>query len=333
MLTSSDLIQLPYSPDLSESGISYVCQDLRHAHAGGRNSSLEFLRNCVASVAVELAFRRYLVSERVPFVARADMPFSDPQHYDITLGGHRCKVISLLVNRRRQIEFLQKDPGRVFQSQARLPVEQFGAQAGRPEDLYLFAFLLGETAAGRQDVQKAFAAGRPVYLIHPLPAIWARPSQWSLLTKLALKSECEAPLSVEVGGQAGTREFMTVRLELPPRQRIEVEQTFYSLTYIHVGRPPEARLGLHSPVRGDAYLIQPHEWRNLHIQGEQILLAGWLTRAEFLRKARGLQAETTIPSDERMGRKNLEVPISELAPVGRLLEIVKNSRQEQSFVR
>jgi hypothetical protein len=149
---------------------------------------------------------------------------------------------------------------------------------------------------------------------------------------LALKSECETPITVEIGGMDAEREFVTATMELPPRTRVPVEQTFYSLAYVHAMHRPEARIGLHSPVRevapvpardGDPYLIPSHEWGNIWVYGMDILLTGWLMHEEYRRKASVLNAGMHTFQYDRTRMKNLLVPISKLNPLGELFEKVR----------
>lgn len=323
MLAPSDLLRLPYTPDLSEAGIAYACRSLAHTYDRMGGQPVDRLRRIVAGVAVELAFRRYLGEAAVPFDVLGATPFTDPDHYDVSLGGHRCDLKSYHISRRDQIRLLRRDPGLALQAPALVPLDQFGAEGHRPDDLYLFAFLLGLTAASREDVEQALAAGQPVHLIHPLPDAWARPPDWLPLEGLVLKSECEAPLAVEIGGQEAGREFVTARLELPPRTRLAVETAFHSLAYVHAAERPAARLGLHSPRRGEAYIIPPHEWGNIWVYGMEVLLAGWLTHEEFRRKATVLNAGAHTFQYNRTRVKNLSVPMTELNPLGELFEKVR----------
>jgi hypothetical protein len=322
MITSSDLLHLPYTPDLTEAGISYACRSLAYTYNRMGGSHFDRLRRIVAGVAVELAFRRYLGEQAVPFDVLGATPFTDPDRYDVSLGGHRCDVKSYHISRCSQIAQLRQDPGVVLQAPALVPVDQFAAEGHKPDDLYLFAFLLGLNAPAREDVDKAFAAGRSVYLIHPLPEAWARPSNWIPLERLALKSECETPVTVEIGGQNAEREFVTARLELSSKKRMPVEQTFYSLAYIHVARQPEARIGLHSPVRGEAYIVPLHEWGNIWVYGMEILLTGYLTHEEYRRRASILNAGMPTFQYASTRTKNLLVPVAELNPLGELFEKV-----------
>ena len=82
-------------------------------------------------------------------------------------------------------------------------------------------------------------------------------------------------------------------------------------------------MGLHSPVREEAYIIQPHEWGNIWIRGEQIMLAGWLTHEEFSNKAAVLNAGIPTFQFARTHSKKLQMPLRDLKPLGVLLEMVR----------
>jgi len=323
MLTAADLIHLPYTPDLTAGGIAYACRSLAYTYDRMGGSPLDRLRRIVGGVAVELAFRRCLTEQGIPFDVLGATPFTDPDHYDVSLGGHRCDVKSFLLSRRTQISQVRRDPGLLLQAAALVPLDQFAAEGHSSQDIYLFAFLLALTAPSQADLQKVILAGRPVYLIHPMPAEWARPKVWLPLEQLALKSECEAPITVEIGGQDAERNFVTAALELPPSQRVAVEQVFCSLAYVQARRRPEVRIGIHSPARGEAYLVQPHGWGNIWVYGMDILLAGYLTHEEFRRKAHVLPAGSRVFQYDQTRTKNLAVPVTELRPLGQLFGRVK----------
>jgi hypothetical protein len=264
--------------------------------------------------------RRHLSGENIPFDVLGATPFTDPDHYDLSLGGHRCDVKSFLITRREQISQIRQNPSLVLEAPALVPADQLAAEGHASQDLYLFAFLLALTAPAEEDVARALAASQPVCLIHPMPDAWVRPPAWAPLEGLALKSECAAPLTVEIGGQAAEREFVTLKLELPPRRRVAVEQTFFSLAYVHAGRRPEVRVGLHSPVRGEPYLIPSHAWGNIWVYGLSILLTGYLTYEEFRRKARLLPPDSKTFQYARTRVKNQSVPMTELHPLKDLFE-------------
>lgn len=323
MLTPSDLISLPYTSDLTDGGIAYACRSLAYTYDRMGGSPVDRMRRIVAGVAVELAFRRFLGEQGVSFDVLGATPFTDPDHYDVSLGGHRCDLKSYLISRRRQIASIHQDPGLVLQAPALVPLDQFAAEGHKPDDIYLFAFLLGVVAASQEDDWRAQTAGQPAYLIHPLPDDWGRPSGWIPLEKLALKSECDQPITVELGGQDGKRRFVTQTLDLPPRTRVPVPGEWYSLACVHPVRRPEARIGIHSPLRGVPYVINPFDWGNLWVYGMDILLAGWLGREEFRRKAQVINAGLPTFQYARTRTKNLAVPTSELEPMAPLLDKVR----------
>ncbi len=69
----------------------------------------------------------------------------------------------------------------------------------------------------------------------------------------------------------------------------------------------EVRIGIHSPMRGEPHLVQPHDWGNIWVYGLSILLTGYLTHEEFCRRA------SLLPVGSRVFHtKNLSVPITEL---------------------
>ena len=136
-------------------------------------------------------------------------------------------------------------------------------------------------------------------------------------------------MPVEIGGLDAQRSFVSAECELVPLNRVQIPQEFYSLAYMHVRRLPEARLGLHSPTQGDAYIIPPHGWGNIWIEGEQILLAGWLTHEEFRGKASVLNAGMRTFQFAHTRSKNLQVRADRLNPLGIFLESVRKWEAEK----
>ena len=98
MISASDFVHLDYSPDLTPAGISF-CRRLLPRLEGARGAYFfSRLRRIVASVAVELAFRRYLGYLEVPVGAASGSSFINREQYGFTLGGHRCNIISFLIS-------------------------------------------------------------------------------------------------------------------------------------------------------------------------------------------------------------------------------------------
>ncbi len=171
--------------------------------------------------------------------------------------------------------------------------------------------------------KKPLTANQPMYLIHTMPKSWTRPQSWISLGPLALKSESDETLRLEIGGQDSGRDFMTRKLELPPRTRIEAKGDFYSLAYIHIESKPKARLGIHSPTRKETYLIEPIAWSNIWVYGMDIYLTGWITREEFRRRASLIHEGSRVFQYDQTRTKNLAVPVSDLKPMSELFELVR----------
>jgi hypothetical protein len=331
MISAKDFILLPYSPDLTQGGIAYACRSLNYTYNRMGGSPYARLRRIVGGVAVELAFRHYLTSQAVPFDVRGATPFTEPDRYDVSLGGHRCDIKSFLITRRPQISEIRRDPSVLLQAPALIPSDQFAAQTHTAQDLYLFGFLSTLTAASQEDVRKAHDSGQSIYLMHAFPKEWSQPNQWIPLGRLALKSEAEQPVEIEIGGQNGERDFITEQITLPPRKRVELGNSFFSLAYVHAKGIPSARIGVHSPVRKETYLIQPAEWGNIWLYGMDIWLTGYLSHEEFRLKASHVAEGSHVFQYNVTRTKNLGVAVKELNPLGELLERVKAWETKKSF--
>src|SRR5512146_2431748 len=78
LITATDFVCVPYSPDLTQAGISYACRSLPHTYDRMGGSPFDRLRRIVTGIAVELAFRRYLSGRDVPFDVKGATPFTAP---------------------------------------------------------------------------------------------------------------------------------------------------------------------------------------------------------------------------------------------------------------
>ncbi len=323
MISPSDLIHLRYTRDLTEGGIAYAVRSLPYTYNRMGGSPYERLRRIVAGVAVELAFRRYLAEQNIPFDVQGATPFTDPDRYDVSLGGRRCDIKSFLITYRDQIAEMKRNPQVVLDAPALVPSDQNAAEGHSDKDIYLFTFLSGLIAASQADLEKVIYAGQPYHLIHAMPEAWTRPVQWNPLGKLVLKSDSAETQVVEIGGQDEGREMRTSVLELPPRTRVQLEAEFHALAYVHIKSAPNARIGIHSPALQETHIIGEMDWGNIWVYGLNILLAGYLTREKFNRSARAIPPGARVFQYDRTRTKNLAVDVSALKPLAELFERVK----------
>ena len=317
MISLSDFVHLPYTPDLTQGGIVWALYSLSHAHAYQRTagSPYERLRQAAASAAVELAFRRYLAGQGIPFEVRGAAPFTEPDRYHVMLGGRRCEIKAALVSHREQISPIEPDPRKLLDAQAVVPSDEHAAAGHSPYDLYIFAFLSGSAAPSHGE--------QPPYLVHVMPGPWVRPSGWSPLGRLVLKSESVKAQTIELAGQDGGRVPQSCTVELPAKRRLELPVDLFSLAYLHTGCRPDGRIGIYSPTRQETHLIGAPDWGNIWVYGLDITLAGYLAHEEFSRRARFVPAGTHLSRSAPVQVKSLAVPIADLRPLAELFERVK----------
>jgi len=213
MISTSDLIRLPYTHDLTEGGIAYALHSLPYIYQRGRGSPYDRLRRVVASAAVELAFRRYLADQKIPFEVKSATPFTEHDRYDVLLGGRRCEIKSFLISHREQISQMRRNPQRILRAPALVASDQHAGDGHSHLDLYVFAFLSGLVTASQSDLQKVIETKQPYSLIHVIPEGWNRPVSWNPLGKLVLKSEAEESITIDMGGQDEGREMCSTIVE------------------------------------------------------------------------------------------------------------------------
>lgn len=324
MLSSSDLLRLPYTPDLTEGGIAYALHSLSYA-----NQTYDRIRRTVASVIVELAFRRYLSQQDIPFDITAAKPFTDPTRRDVSLGGHRCDIKSFLISHRDQIAEIRRDPCVLLNASALVPSDHHANNGNSDSDLYLFAFLSGVISASQSDLKKVVETNQPNYLMHVMPEKWSKPFHWNPLGPLVLKSESTAEMLVEISGQDSGRGNLTRLVNLPPKTRVTVDDPFYSVTAVHVKNIPSARLGIHCPAYKEMHIISPLEWGNIWVYGLNITMTGFIPRGEFRQRAKLLPPNSRTFQYDRTKTKNLAMPVSELNSLPDLFARVREWKSQQ----
>jgi hypothetical protein len=318
MLTTADLLRLPYTPDLTEGGIAYALRSLNYSFDRAGSSPYDRLRRVVASVAVELAFRRYLSQNNIPFEVKAAAPFTDRERYDVSLGGRRCDLKSYLISHRSQIMEMRRDPSVLLGASALVSADQHAGDGHLRNDIYIFGFLAGLTAASQADLKKAIETKQPHYLVHAMPENWRKPASWNPLGALTLKSDSAEELLVEINGQAKAREMKRKVISLPPKTKVAVDESFYSISNIHIRRMADARVGVKCESIKEAHVIQPAEWGNIWVYGMEIFLAGYFSYEEFGQRAVALAPNSKVFQYEHTRVKNLSLPVSNLKPMKKL---------------
>jgi hypothetical protein len=252
-------------------------------------------------------------------------PFTEPDHYDVSLGGRRCDIKSFLISYREQIAEMEHNPQILLNAPALVPSDQNAAEGHRSSDIYLFAFLSGLVTILQNDIQQVIASDEPHYFVHIMPDSWTRPQKWTPLGALIFKSDSEEPQVIEIGGQDSGREMRSLKVEIPPRTRVTLDEGFHSLTYVHITNMPNARIGMYSPTSKQTHIVGLSDWGNIWVYGMDILLAGYLTREEFNRRASFLREGARVFQYDHTRTKNLAVNVCDLKPLSELFEQVKAS--------
>lgn len=315
MITAADLVYLPFTPDLSQAGVRYACRSLAYTYDRMGGSDAERMRRIVAGKAAELALRRHLLEEQVPFDAHGSTPFTDPDHYDLALGGRPCDLKSTLILSKTRISRLRRDPGLFLKVAALVPLDQAQNPAADPHRIYLFALVSALVTQDETALQQAQQAGQPVFFIHTLGSPWALPPDWDGLGRLALKSEGPGELRLELGGQTADHSFLSETLELQAGQRNTAQGDYYNLLYLHSSPQPSGRLGLHSPQLGYTEIIPPDAWENIWVYGLQVVVLGFMRHSEFIEQARVLPRGSRVFQYPQTRTANLALPASQLHPL------------------
>ncbi|MBK7449491.1 MAG: hypothetical protein IPJ47_08675 [Anaerolineales bacterium] len=323
MIHASDFLHLPYTPDLTEAGIAYALRSLAYSYEREGRSPYGRLRRLVANVSVELAFRRHLSQENTPFDIKASTPFTDHERFDVVLNGHRCDIKTFLISHREQIKGIRQNPAILMDAPALVPSDSHAGDGHSYDDIYLFAFMTGLVAASQADLQKALAKRQPHYLIHVMPMQWRKPLHWKPFGTLVLKSESAEELIVEVNGQDEAREMKRKVVSLAPGVKAKVNESFYSITSLHVQRMPEARVGIHGEGISQTHVITPHDWANIWVYGMDIFMTGYASYEEMSQRATLLQPGSKTFQYERTHVKNLALPVSKLKSIKKLLTSIK----------
>ena len=324
MSSFQTILRLPYDASLTVAGIEYAKKSLHYTFNRMHLGLEARLRKIVAGVAVELAFRRWLQGQSVPYELLGATPFTEKDKYDLRLGGRRCDVKSFLISDRPQISALRRDPAWLNAAEALVPEDQFQSDRLGEEDIYLFGFLAGLETRTARDLQRALAAEQPVYLVHTVgQPRWHGAGAWRSLGRLVFKADADTPVDLEAGGQVGDHTARVEQLRLEPRVRTASLAEFYSLLYLHVPSLPGGPVGVHSPELRESAVIEPHKWVNIWVYGIEVFMAGWLPKAEFRSLSRRLPAGSAVLQYPRTQTNNRAVPVPQLRPVDELADKVR----------
>ena len=167
MLEQNDFIRLAYTPDLTAAGLAYARQQLPPPGSHSPSANRQRFQQLVLDKAVELAFRRYLDEQRVPYDTAPGTAFGSPAAYYLRLGGWRCNFISLWVEQPDIVHQVIAQPASLLQAAALLSSQRIVAWIPGERDLYIFTFVLSSIPTSEDQPLHAETILLAGYISHP----------------------------------------------------------------------------------------------------------------------------------------------------------------------
>ena len=317
MLTLSDFVHIPYTPDLTETGNLYACRCLALDLVQASNLDLAPMRRLSAEIAAELSLRRYLAQEHIQFKSLDAGHFTHPDRNEITLGGRPCHVINALMRRKAHITRIKGNPAELLSAPASVPEAALASERWAYEDLLIFAFTQAVPKLARGASGKAQAEGRADYFIYVLPGSWRKASLKGASLDIAIQSASDVTL--ELGGQTSNRDFERQELHLPSSQPAKTVQGLTRLAYISTRHAPTTTISIHDPRQQRTLHITPDRWGNLGVDGVEIILAGYIEVGEFRRRAYRLRSFVRPWEFDSITLPILSIRIQDLLPLPQLV--------------
>ncbi|MBE0409385.1 MAG: hypothetical protein IBX69_06600 [Anaerolineales bacterium] len=334
MLRSSDLIRLPYTPDLTQGGIGYVCRLLPVLQSWENQPHLSLLQNYIADKAVELALRRYLNTLEIPHNSLCVTPLSDPNHFDILMGGYRCLIKTQHIFERDEIRKLRSDPACLLNRSFTFNADDQIDGILKYPIIYIFTLTTSLIAKNPCDQEKAQSHQQPFYWIHITHLKLKDHKQVDSYGPGSLISKSSRIIHLELGGYGFDNKFYSERIHLSPHCRTVIGDNFKSLAYLHAQPCPDGQISIEFPKIKLRYDIPPYRWDNLWVYGMDIILCGYTLHHEiFPGSIRGplqlLYNKPTLPSPSSTSSRQLEVPFVRLHPMQDLFSRIHDWSQRR----
>ena len=313
MITKADYVNLPYAIDLTHAGLYHAIHSLPYIQVQHDHEVYKLFQHLAAATAVELAVRRFLSEQKIPFTVRKSLNFADHDQYDIFLADRRLVIQTLQFEDDKSFWQSNDPPDELSASQVIMPSEQHRTMETSSKDVYLFASLVKP---------KPHILLNDRYLFHILPGFWRQPRQWNPLGALTCKYAGQDQITLEFTGLLANQETANSKLSLIPGEQAVIHTRYYSLSSVHVEQPPSDLIGIKSPGRKKVYLIRPYQWKDVWIAGTRVILIGFISLEEFTRRSKLIRPGIKIYPYGFIEEKSLGFPIRELKPVSDLLEHV-----------
>jgi hypothetical protein len=323
MITEPDILRLPFTSDLTETGIAWVMRKAANDIKPANKSHYDDLQRGIFQTGVRLALSRYLAAENIPHSTIDIRPLSQPDQYDLAIGRRRCDIRIFPVTHKKSIQHWMHVPERLVSLPVYVLKGELLQEIESQNDLLIFAFVTSLLARQGDMLSKAMKTGQPVYLISTPPSLWSHQNSWRSLGDITVQNESNRIIEIALFGLDATREFQIDMLSLSPHQSVTANRQYYSLTNLHIDELPEGNININSPTLNTSWSVKPLDWVNIWIYGMDIYFAGYLSRSKFIKSASPEPAHTRFPRQFQPASGALCVPVSELLPLGGLFSQAK----------
>ncbi len=320
MLTAADFVSLAYTPDLTQAGILHACHILARAQHKIPANPVLALRRLVIHSALDLAFRHYLGEQGVPYQTLNTTPFSRPGHQDVILGGRRCVFICSILSSASKHPSSPSRRLALLQKLARVPGEFLNTDSHFDPEIFIFAFVIYFSSPVQAGPPAETTPNFPAYYLYPMPTTWARPNRWKPLGLLLLETATSQALTLELGGLGADRQYLSYSVPLQPHQPLHLQTGLHTLAYLALPMRPQGRIQIYSSALRRRYVPSPDRWGDLWVQGDEIILTGYMTRGEFRQRARALPHKAHKEPYQMPDLRDMALPVSELHPIQDLLQ-------------
>jgi hypothetical protein len=329
MLTPADIVVLPYDEQYSRAGVQYARDSL---HVMARGPWAGGLRQIVTGISFEMATRRWLEAAAIRYDRLGATTLTAPGRFELAIGGRRCDLKCCLIADKGRIGGLHADPAWALEAEALVSDQDLASERLNENDIYLFGFVTGLEARQSADTLKALGRGLPVYMLYsPPPEVWARIDPWQSLGGLALKSNADEPLRIEIGGQDLQHKAIRERVKLPPHTRMTALRDYYAVQYLGTPSLPPAAVGLHSAGRQQTDIVEPVDWVNIWLYGQRVYLCGWLNKHDFRAHSRRLPAQSGVKQLNQTQADCRALGMTELRSMTELAQIALRHQQTAAW--
>jgi hypothetical protein len=285
MIDPPGCVRLPFTPDLTQAGITYACRHLPHLYLTQRDTSWKTLQNITLKTALELALHRYLIEQDIPIQRSQTTPFTEPERTDLFIGGRRCEIQSTLICSKEKIRRFKKAPARLLDETIPIQRTELLSDYYQNHDLHILTIATALIAPHQPKINQAIQAGQPASLIFLLSRRWNDCELWKPFNRLAFSYTGSTPINIEVGGQGQDNRFDTQRLHLIPSQTTQLNRSFSSIFYLHPEVLPNGSLTIFNQEKQRKFHIGLEKWLNIWIYGIEIIFVGYCTHIELIQKA------------------------------------------------